>query len=329
MIYRLAKSNRLISYLIFPFVALAFWISSGTGNNYYNFYEGEDQLVLFRPVVSLAKDSPMAIAGISFLLLILAAVILQRMNTEFGFFRTKNVLPPALFIYFICGFSELHTLHPVYFSLIFTLLALYRIFSVFDLRKPYSQVFEAGFLLGIGSLFYLNTIFLLPSIVAGGMILGRETRWREIVLNLAGFLTPWLFTFTIFFLNDELSHQFTILESNLITSRPKFGNNPEMMLYLGYIGLLILGGSINMIRNYEEKKISIRQYYLVFFLIFANSLIILGLAPSAAEEMLLITLVPVSFLVSSLILTFKRQFWGEIMIYLILGFAVYLKFTVI
>lgn len=329
MIYRLANSNRLISYLIFPVLALVFWIVSGTEDYHFNFFDGEDQMVLFRPVHFLVKNSPLAMGAISFLLLILAGVILQRMNTEFGFFRTKNVLPAALFIYFVCGLSAFHTLHPIYFSLIFLLLALYRIFNVFDQRKPYSQVFESGFLLGIGSMFYLNSIFLLPSVVAGGMILGRETGWREIVLTIAGFLTPWLFAFTYFFLYDELPQQITILEANLMTTNPQFGNKPSILIYLGFIGLLIFVGSLNMIRNYEEKKISIRQYYLVFFLIFFSSLIILGLVPSASEEILLVALTPVSFLVSNLLLSFKRHVWGEIIIYMILGMAAYLKLTAI
>lgn len=325
MIYRLAKSNRLISYLIFPLIALAFWIPSITSEYRYKFFEGEDQMVLFKPVYQLVENSPLAMAAISFLLLILAGMILQRINNEFGFFRIKNVLPPALFVYFACGLPELQTLHPAYFSLIFILLAIYRIFSAFDLRKPFPHVFEAGFLLGTGSMFYLNSAFLLPAIVAGGMILGRETRWREMVLTLAGFLTPWFFAFTYFFLKDDLPTQIEILASNLLTSNPQFENNVGMMVFLAFIGLLIFAGSLNMIRNYEEKKISIRQYYLIFFLIFASTILVVSLVPSASEEMLLISLVPVSFLVSNLIQTFRRHIWSEIMLYLILGLSVYMK----
>jgi hypothetical protein len=327
MIYRLAKSNRLISYLIFPLIALAFWIPSISREYRYKFFEGEDQMVLFKPVYLLVENSPLAMTAISFLLLILAAMILQRINSEFGFFRIKNVLPPALFVYFVCGLSDLQTLHPVYFSLIFVLLAIYRIFSAFDLRKPFSQVFEAGFLLGTGAMFYLNSAFLLPAIVAGGMILGRETRWREMVLTIAGFLTPWFFAFTYFFLNDDLPAQIEILTSNLLTTNPQFENNAGMMVYLGYIGLLIFFGSINMIRNYEEKKISIRQYYLIFFLIFASSVFVISIVPSASEEMLLISLVPVSFLVSNLTQTFRRNILSEILLYLVLGLSIYLKLT--
>ncbi len=327
MIYRLAKSNRLISYLIFPLIALAFWIPSVTSEYRYNFFEGEDQMILFKPVYQLVEKSPLVMTATSFLLLILAGMILQRINSEFGFFRIKNVLPPALFVYFVSGLSDLHTLHPAYFSLIFILLAIYRIFSAFDLRKPFSQVFEAGFLLGTGSMFYLNSAFLLPAIVAGGMILGRETRWREMVLTIAGFITPWFFAFTYFFLNDDLPRQIDVLASNLLTTNPQFANDTGMLIFLGYVGLLIFAGSINMIRNYEEKKISIRQYYLFFFLLFTSTVLVLSLVPSASEEMLLISMVPVSFLVSNLIQTFRRQIWSEILLYLILGLSVFLKLS--
>ena len=44
--------------------------------------------------------------------------------------------------------------------------------------KPYSNVFNAGFFIGVGTLFYLNLIVILPAFFIGISILTRESSWR-------------------------------------------------------------------------------------------------------------------------------------------------------
>jgi hypothetical protein len=278
------------------------------------------------PLFLFLDNWPLASTIAGLVSLILIAVLIQRINAEYGFFRIKTLLPGIIFILVTGGFQEMHHFHPVYIAILFLLVAIYRLFSAFDQRKPYNQIFEACFLLGIGSLFYLNLLTLLPAFIAGGSILGRETKWREIMVSIIGFITPWLFVITWFFLFDRIPEMVSILKGNFLTANDRILGNIPVTVFLGFLILLTLAGSYLILVQYDEKKVSIRQYFLIFFLIFVSSILSIIIVPAASTETLLIAAIPVTFLLSNLILSFKRVFWGEIIIYMLLGFNVVLKF---
>jgi len=326
MLYRLIRTNRVVSYILLPILAAGIWNTQLIPPTGFSFYEGENQMFLFKPLFLLLDGWAFASIVSGFILLILTAILIQRVNVEYGFFRTKTLLPGIIFILVTGGFHEMHNFHPVYIAIIFLLVAIYKIFSAFDQRKPYREIFDACFLLGLGSLFYLNLLALLPAFIVGGSILGRETSWREIMVSIIGFITPWLFVITWFFLFDGIPDMISLLKDNILTTNDRIIGNIPVMVFLGFLILLTLAGSYLIMVQYNEKKISIRQYFLVLFLIFASSILSMILVPAASIEALLVAAIPVTFLLSNLLLSFKRAIWGEIIIYLLIGFNVVLKF---
>ena len=283
-------------------------------------------MFLFKPLYLLIQNwaLPSIISGL--ILFILTAILIQRINVEYGFFRVKTIFPGIIFILVTGGFLEMRNFHPVYIAILFLLVSIYRLFSAFDLRKPYSKIYDACFLLGLGSLFYINLLALLPAFISGGSILGRETHWREILISIFGFITPWLFVITWFFLFDRIPEMISVLKDNLLTPNDRIVGNIPVMVFLGFLILLTLAGSYRILVQYDEKKVSIRQYFLIFFLMFASSILSIVLIPSASTEVLLVAAIPVTFLLSNLLLSFKRVIWGEIIIFLLLGFNIVLQF---
>lgn len=325
MLYRLIRSNRVVSYILLPLLAAGIWSQDIISPSGFDFYDGENQMFLFEPLNMLLGELafPSIITGL--LLLILSAVLIQRINVEYGFFKIKTLLPGIIFILVTGGFLEMHKFHPVYLAMIFLLVAIYRLFSAFDQRKPYNEIFDACFLLGIGSLFFLNLTILLPAFIVGGSILGRETRWREIVISIIGFIIPWIFVFTWFFLFDRTSEIISLVKINFLTPNDRIVGNIPVLVFLGFLLLLTLAGSYMILVQYDEKKVSIRQFFLMFFLMFASSIISIILVPASSTETLLLSAIPVTFLLSNLLLSLKRSIWGEIIIYLLLGFNIVLQ----
>jgi hypothetical protein len=263
---------------------------------------------------------------LGFMLVILSSVLIQRIGVEFGFIRIRSLLPGIIFMLIAGGFSGYHTFHPVFPAILFLLLAIYRLFRAFDQRKAYSQIFDAAFLLGLGSLFYINVIVLLPAFIAGGKILGRETRWRELAVIIIGFIIPWLFVFSGFFLTDNLPGLISILKLNFTTGNHQITQNIPQLIFLGLLGLLTLAGSYLIMVQYDEKKVSIRQFFLVFFLMFLSVAAAVVFLPSASAEALLIAAVPVTFLLNNMLLSFRKLIWGELVLYLLAGFSIGLQF---
>jgi hypothetical protein len=326
MIFRLIKTNRLASFVLMPILGIVVWSTSLLFPPVFDFYQGEDQMLLFRPLNRLLSGNSLVPGPAGFLLFLLAAVLIQRISAEYGFYKTRTLLPGIMFLLITGGIREYQTFHPVYPAIIMLLLGLFRLFGAFDKRKPYSQIFDATLILGIGSLFYLNLVVLLPAFIAGGKILGRETRWREIVVSIAGFLTPWIFAFSWFFFTERTTELLQILNNNFLTGNDRFAGNLPLQVYLGILGILTLAGSYLIIVQYDEKKVSIRQYYLVFFLVFVSAVASMILIPSVSAEILLVAGVPVAFLLTNLMLSFRRVIWGEVIIYLLVGYAAGIQF---
>ena len=326
MLYRFIKSNWFFGYVLLPVLAAAIWFTQLASPMVFDFYEGENEMILFHPLYELLKENQFVLVLAGLLLLIFAAVLIQRINVEYGFFRIRSLLPGILFILISSGFNELRILHPVHVASIFYLLATYRLFNAFDLRKPFSQVFDACFLLSIGSLFYVNLIVLLPAFIAGALILGRETRWREILISIMGFAIPWVFVFSIYFLFDNTPSLINLLKSNFVNQNDRLAENIPELVFLGFMLLLTLIGSYLIIVQYDEKKVSIRQYFLVFFLMFVSLILSFFLVPAVSTEVFTVAAIPVTFLLSNLLLSINRNIWGEIIIYLLIGFNVVLQF---
>lgn len=327
MIYRLVKNSRLSGSLLLVLAGIVLWGIRSFESPVYDFYPGENRMVLFYPLYQLISNSPVSSLAAGLLLVLLASLFIQRIILEYGFFRTRNLIPGVVFILITGGFGGMHFFHPVYPAIILLLLATNRLFRAFDSRKPYSHVFDAALLLSLGSLFYLNLALILPAFIVGGNILGRETRWRESVATITGFLIPWIFTFSWYFLTDQMPQLFQILDQNFLTTNNRITGDIPLMAFLGFLAILTMAGSYLILTQYDEKKVSIRQYYLVFFLMFLAMGASFFLVPSASGEALLVAAVPVTFLLSNLLLSFKRNVWGEIIMYLLAGLSIGLQFV--
>ncbi len=325
MILRILKSNQPLNYILVVIFGLMFWTESLINPHHYPFYRSENENILFNPIDSVLKNSPIAEAILSLALALILAYFVQHINSRYSFIRIRTMLPAPMFILLIGGFKELHTIHPVYFAALFLLLAIHRLFSVFESSKPYSSIFDAGFWLGVGSLFYLNLVVLFPAFLISVAILSRNYRWRIFVVNSIGYFLPFFFAFSYAILTGQFLELLKIMEINLVSANNHFKSNVPLQIFLLFLILLTLIGSIKMIEQYDTKKISSRKYFTAFFLIFTFSLSGFVLIPSTSVEILIITAIPVCFLVSNFLVFMKSRFWSELIITLLFGLVVFMQ----
>lgn len=325
MILHILKSNRAVNYLLIPLLAVVVWLESLIYPEIYSFYPGETQNLLYQPVSWLFKDAAFLQSMASLVVLLALAFIVLQINNRYSFIRVRTMLPAPLFIIMISGLVDLHTQHPVYYAAFFVLLAIHRFFSAFDKVKPYSAIFDAGLSLGIAALFYFNIVVLFPAFLFSIPILAREIRWREFVISILGFVLPFVFAISYAFVTDQLMEILKIFKINTITSNNHFIENIPLQIYLGFLIILTLLGSIKIIQQYDSKKVSTRKFFTVFFLIFVTSLASFTFIPATSQEMLVITIIPVTFLVSNFFVFLKSRFWGELLFSLLLIIVITLQ----
>ncbi|MFV0593573.1 MAG: DUF6427 family protein [Draconibacterium sp.] len=327
MLLKTLKSNNLSNLIFVPIAVLAFWFGKFLAPYNYDFMPGEAENVLFAPIFRLTSESPLLNVILSAVLTIVLAGLVEMVIARYQFIRVRTRLPAVLFVIIIGGFTGLHTLQPVYFAAIFLLLAIFRLFGIFETPKAYTTAFDVGFILGVGFLFYFNMVVFLPAFLIGLLVLNRDTRWRELVLIIIGFLLPLAFAVSYFFYTDRLYPLLKVFEQSITEPVNHFRSNIPLQVYLGVLVVLTIMGSVVMAQQYDTKKVSSRKYFSVLFLVFLFSLIGFTLIPAASHEMLILTAIPVTYLISNLLVFMKSRFWSEFFFLFLLGIVIALQFV--
>lgn len=327
MILRTLKSNHQYNLFWVPLFGILFWLKNLVSPVSYNFFPGENENVLFAPLYNLLSQSPLLQVILSLVLVIVIAFLMQMLNTRFAFIRVRTKLVPILFVLIIAGFTEMHTLHSVYFAILFLIFALYSLFGTFDKSKPYSSIFNAGFFLGIGSLFYLNLIVLIPAFIFGVGLLSKDSKWRGYVILLIGFFVPVLFAYSYAVLAGQTFELLETFKNNIFTPVNHFPTNIPLYVLLAYLTILTIAGSVKIAQQYDSKKVSTRKYFTIFFILFICSLLSYLFIPGASQEILIIASIPVTFLVSNFFVFMNKRLPAEILFILLLLVIIFMQFS--
>jgi len=265
-----------------------------------------------------------------FLISLLIGILLVRLNTTYFFIKQRSYLPALFFLLGTGIFVSLQRVTPVLVADLFLIIAIDRMFGTYKYSKTSFKYFDAGILIGLGSLFYVNLIFFLP-ILWIGLSLLRTFNWREWLVTIIGFLTPVVFAFTIhFFLEGEILMLFAKLKTSIIEPYSYEDFNLSHLLLFSLLGLYILISSIHMIYTFSGKKISSRKYLIIMLWIFILSVIIYFAVPSASVELIFILFIPISYLFTHFFISIRSSWIGDILfLLLIAGFAFVQLFEVI
>jgi hypothetical protein len=325
MILRILKSNRAVNLILFPLIGIIFWLKSLLAPYAYPFYLGENKGILFSPISKITDGQLLIKVVISLVLVIFIGFLIQQVNDRFGFIRVRTKLPASVYVIIVGGFISLHTLHPVYFAALFLLLAIHSFFSVFNNPEPFGSILKTGLSLGIGSLFYFNLFIVLPAFLIGIVVLSREIHWREFVILIIGFIIPFIFAFGYAFYTDQLLELLYNFERNVVTPVNHFKSDIILQLFLLLLLLFTVTASIILLQQYDTRKISTRKYYSIFLIVFVFTMISFAFIPATSVEILVISAVPLTFLISNFFISIQSGFWSELLFTLLFAFVIFIQ----
>ena len=327
MILRILKSSGPLNYLLFLIIGILFWISSLLNPYSYTFFDGENKSILYSPIDKFTAGFPLIQVLISFIIVLFLAFLIQQINSRYALIKARTKLPIAIYIIIIGGFTSMHTMHPAFFGAIFLLIGIHSLFSIFNNSNTEPEIFNAGLFVALGTLFYFNLIVILPAFLIAISILRRERKWREYLILIIGFLIPVLFALSYAFFTDQLNEILLTFQKNIITPVNHFKTNYPLQGFLALLVLLTIIGSLKMMQQYDSKKVSTRKYYLILFYIFVFSMLSFIFIPATSQEMLVIAVLPVTFLISNLFASIESVFWRELLFTLLLGTAIFMQFA--
>lgn len=327
MILKALKLHQPFHLLLIPIIAILLWIKPFMMPQAYPFYPGEDTMILYQPISVLLSNSPLLSNVMAFAFTLLLAFLIFKLNVQYTFIRVRSFLPSSLFILLTSGVPALHAMHPIYPAALFLIMAIDRIFNSYEKETIHSNAFDAGLLLSIGSLFYWNLVFFFPLIWFGFIVVKPKVNWREYILSTIGFAMPWLAALAYYMAigaQDELRQ--TVM-ANLTFNNSFLKGNLLHQIYTGYLALLILLGSYYLLSQYDDKRISSRKFFKVFFWAFLIAVILLTASPAVSQEFVIVLAIPLAYLLGNYFIFMKHQLWGEVLMYLLVGLIIYLQFS--
>ncbi len=327
MILKILKSNSPFVYFFYLIVAVLFWVRSFSLPQSYPFSEGEFKSILFNPIYKAISGIPLLQVFFSLILVLFVAFLIQLVNSSYILIRDKTKLPAIIFIVIVGGFASIHTLHPVYFAAVFALLGINSLFAIFNNPEPRLDIFNAGLFVAIGSLFYYNLVVILPAFLVSITILRRNINGREFFIMLIGFIIPFAFALSFAYFTNQLDETIINLRNSFSTSINHLEKNYPLYIFLGFLAFLTLLGSFKIIQQFDSRKVRTRKSYQVLFLVFLFSIISYVVVPATSQEMLIISAIPLTFLIANLFVAFKSVFWGELLFSLFLITSLLMQFA--
>ncbi|MDP4184210.1 MAG: DUF6427 family protein [Bacteroidota bacterium] len=326
MLLRLFRSGHVFQLILIPLVGILLWTKALLSPDSYPFFAGEDAMPLFAPVFNYLHQSVFLSKLITLILFLSIIIYILRINYKYGFIKEHTHLPGILFILITAGFDKLFNFHPVYFAALLLLISFEQMFDSYT-NSSLSKAFNSSFFLAIASLFYFPVIFLFPVIIIGFFTLQKTIGWRNYVLTLLGVALPWIYCFAAYFSTQRFQYLIDTISQNIHTSNIVIFKDLHIQIFLGYLIFLTILSSFVIISHYEEKRISSRKYFKVFFLLFVCSVALLVILPSVSREMAVIFAIPLSYLIANYFLCIRHPLWGELLFTILIGLVVFLQLT--
>lgn len=294
---QLFRSNQIVlSILLIPYLAILL-VSAFLGGPRLRMLGSEGILGQW------AHDTVAGLPPLLYLALLLLWLTAQGFITNAAFFEhrlsDRQNLFPGLFIGLLSlALPQFIGLPAFHFANLFLLVSLTQLLQVYGTRQAAVPIFNAGFWLGMATLFVPNYLWFLPPILFGLSFL-RTTRAREILMVFIGLALPWFFAAVYSFWFDDFGY---FIDRQV--RMPFAWLTPDTLSVPGYSQLgyyvvlfvLALYSSGNLRRKLGiagRKKLSIIYWFLVF-----AGLSLLTSGTAMGTEYLLVMAVPLGILLS-------------------------------
>jgi hypothetical protein len=280
--------------------------------NHFSLYFDLDPMPLYGLLSSIIGTHPLPGLIFTILMVGLMAFFIVNLNTSLFFLTIRTHVPAVIYILLSGLFPQYQLLNPAIFGAMFLMLAIRRIMDSYRITGIAYNFFDAGILIGIGSLFYANLIWF-GLLVFTGMALLRSGNIKEIAISIIGLVTPFLLTFGIYYiLGRDLNDLLSVIRYNLFGRPAVYVFSHLTIVALIFTGLITLVSIIYLLMRMDIKKIKSRKTFSLLNWLFFISLGVYFVLPSVSVDIVWITGIPVSYILAHYLLNVKKRMVPEI-----------------
>jgi hypothetical protein len=264
---------------------------------------------------------------IAALLVLLQGIMINFLIADNRLNAETNLFPGFFYILIASALPEFTHLSPVHMANTFYILALINMFSIYNNNRSAGAIFNIGFLIGLGSLFYFSYWVLLLVGFSSLRIL-RAFKIQERLMLLAGALVPYLLLGTYYFWHDQLAY-FLDFQFNtgfqwwsvfFVDSLPAID-----YFKLGLMGLLILLALVSYNQNISKRvRESQKKMSILYWMLFLGVFTLLVQADFHLDHILVIA-VPLGILLSFNFTQLSRN-WAELLHFFLLLIVLFFQY---
>jgi hypothetical protein len=317
MLLNLLKSKQPVTLVIIFLFTLLLWLNP-FASQHMLFDDSMNQMPLFLLSKMILPHGSVAskIVGLAFIITI--ALLIIRLNIKFNFFAERSYLPAIIFVTLVVGVANVHDYYAFMPATILVIFTVDKLLQTYKTDSLSYKIFDAAFILGIASLFYLNAIFYMVFIWIALLLL-RPFYWREWFFSLLGISIPFFITGSVYYLVGWHFPSIRIDFSNRIFSLDQYQFSLVQYLFLGAIFILMVIGSQFLMRSLGNKKIFTRKSFNLFLVLFLISLAMFFLLKTVSSDIMGIAAISLTILISHYFLHAKNTRWMNILFYLYLS----------
>ncbi len=300
-------------YIVLLLLSLLLWMPSLLFPSSYT----SIQSYAFDKIELLCNGSVFFQTLLAFFLTLITAFGINKIAIDNGF--TNKVSTIVAFLYILLSSTFINEVHNnpiiwINFISIFIFGSIYRLSNTVNIIPA---IFNASFFLGVASLFYPQTVFLIGFIWLA-IFVNRLVTWQNLFIVIIGALLPYVFLITWFYFTDKmLEDSFVLFNSLRINISPIYLKSPiEIAIYI-LITISVLVSATGVVSSLNSKSINLRNnlsltiYYMVIvfliLIIYSKSMVTLQLLS-----------LPIAIIVGYWFVSLKKQKWYNIMLAVLL-----------
>lgn len=324
MLFKLFNGNHLYKLVLLPLVGVALLASS--------FFDGS---LVFEPIEKIT--SPICLLqqalqlnakgsiSINFLIGMLIVSLLLKTNSDFKLVDNRNYLPGFLYLVIVYAFPQLHFCQPVFFAAIFLVLSIRSLFHINSKKGISTDVFNASFFLGLGSILYLPLVLFFILILVNIILVRKNILFKEMVASLIGYMLPWLLVFAVYFIFFDVAQLEQMWLNSFDSANSLVIDSNYFYVYLGILVFMTVASSAYMFLKFDSEKVETRNFNKILFTFFVGLILSLAL-PIVQYEMIVLAAIPLVFLISNYLTDLRSNFWREVLVAIIVVVSVTMQY---
>jgi hypothetical protein len=245
---------------------------------------------------------------VAVILVLLTGFLLVNFNTSAFFIGERMFLPALIYTLITCYFIDFQILNPALPAAVFLILALRKIVESYKVQGTAYSLFDAGLLIGLGSLFYASLIWFGLLFIIGIALL-RTGNIKEVIISFIGLAAPLFIVYGFLYVSgQDIDSLQSAVTYNLFGRDAHYPVKGLKLVVLVVSGLLVMISFFHLLSGINNKKIKSRKTFILFFWTLFIATVVYFLSGAASVEIQWLAMIPPTYFISHYFV-FSRGRW--------------------